>query len=257
MNYAKHYFNITERHDVEYASTIKEIADNYFDYLKKNKNLLMSRYYNDGHGIYIQYIHIDPKTIYRDLWIGLTYKKEKLFSKTNPQLNIVNNSALEKFDVDGTLHYAITLYILDDQFDIDSVIDLVSESPIWNKALYHELTHYIDIIKQATYKNSLGKNYDFDFGDENTKNVIANLKRYHNLSDEINAHFIQTATVILKHDIGHVTLENFKKMFIHFYGDSEFESLTKENKQKVLKRIYLFYIDLKEKKLNQKEPNNL
>jgi hypothetical protein len=75
------------------------------------------------------------------------------------------------------------------------------------------------------------------------------------LTDEINAHFHQSATQLLKSfknrnklnlDFLNMKFNVFKDTFIFFYNKHAFESLNEDNRKKVLSRIYLFYKDLLE-----------
>lgn len=250
MNFTEFY--LTERKDVQYSSQIDKISEMIISFLKRNKNRLFSVAYYTNKGYYIPFQNIDIKSKFNfnDLFFAILPKDS---ASIKSKEGMINNAALEKIKDDNNFYYIIKLYILDDNETLNNAINKLINSQQWRISLNHELTHYLDNKKFNTDSDD-SERKKLNLNDEDINIVLDSLKKYHNLSDEINAHFMQTSTAFLnstkkrKSNIDYITIpfESFKEAFIYFYGKQAFKNLSEDNRKRVLKRIYLFYKDIQE-----------
>jgi uncharacterized Rmd1/YagE family protein len=243
---------LLERKDVIFSDNVLKMTKKILSFIKTNKSkLFLVAHYREGEGFYIKYTLIDPKSDIHDLYVALLNKTHSSSIKNS---TIGNPAALATYQnkETGKKDYILRLYIFDnieDEKRASSVINKIIASPQWSSNIYHELTHYLDAKRQ-----NVASTYSIrDFiNDSDMKVIMDNLKKYYNLSDEINAHFMQATTLfwkaIKKKDIDFFKLpfEKFKDAFIYFYGQMAFTNLDEENKKRILKRIYLLYQEFQE-----------
>jgi hypothetical protein len=252
MSFIEHLQIILERKDIKFSENILKMTKKIISFIKKNKKRLFSvAHYKPGNGYYLSYKTIDPKSEIEDLYIALLH-----VNQSETLSNISNPAALAKMKdkETGQFYYILRLYIFDSQEDMEKnvslVINKIFDSPKWNSNIYHELTHYIDEKRQKVNYSYHIKDY---LNDKEVKDILEKLKKYYNLDDEINAYFVQSATMFwnsIKNkriDFLNLPFNSFKEAFIYFYGTNAFETLTLDNKKRILKRIYLLYTDFKEK----------
>jgi hypothetical protein len=244
---------LNERKDMEYATHISKISDKIFAFLRRNKSRLFSVALRTENGYYIKYSTIDPKTKFDDLYIAILNKATAYYNLTK-KITAENKAALATIKDGEKTFYVLKLFIIENDQTLTQVVNTILKSPLWSSTISHELTHYIDIKRQTPGYSDQPLRKDLKFNDEDVEVVLNSLKKYYNLSDEINAYFHQTAGMFLnatrkrkdKLDFINMSFETFKNAFLHFYGKKNFESLTEKNRKKVLSRIYLFYKDIQE-----------
>lgn len=251
---------LTERKDIEFGNKIHIMTKKIVNFIKNHKKLLLQnadKLYKEGEGYYFHFKIFDANTKYTDLFIAFLFKDMSNY-KNVTKLDVGNPAAIRKLvNADKTItQYIVECYVLDREKDepFDDIFTII-QSPSWNSSLAHELTHYLDQKKQSEgySDNEIRKNLKLDDADINT--IADSLKQYYNLTDEINAHFHQTAVAFLKtskerkkNTVDFLTMpfENFKEAFIYFYSKKAFENLNPQNRKKILTRIYTFYDELQD-----------
>jgi hypothetical protein len=182
---------LLERKDIKTSNNILKMTKKIISFLKRNNKRLFSvGYYKPGNGYYIKYNIIDPKSGIDDLYIALVNKSMASLSKDN---TIINPAALATYkdNKTGKNDYVLRLYIFDsneDEKNVSLMINKLIASPSWNSNIYHELTHYLDNKRQKVVSFYNIKDY---LNDSDVKNILEKIKKYHNLSDEVNAYFMQ------------------------------------------------------------------
>lgn len=248
---------LLERKDVPFSDDILKMTNKILSFIKKNKTKLHTvSHYVEGKAYYILYPTIDPKTKYTDLLIGLMNTNDSAINKNKEDITKMTNPAAlvtYKDKETGKKDYVLRLYIFDSKEDMEKnvskVITKITSSPNWNTYIYHELTHYFDVKRQKVTSSYNIKDF---ISDNEVESILNKIKKYHNLTDEINAHFIQSVTMFWHAikaknlDIMTLPFDKFKGAFIYFYGKNAFENLNDDNKKRILKRIYLLYNELKE-----------
>lgn len=256
---------ILERKDIEFTSNISKITDKIFAYLRRNKSRLFSLFVPSSNGYYIKYSAIDPKTKFDDLFIAILNTTSAHYN-LDKKMTIVNKAALKTLKQDGKPFYILELFIIENDQPLAQVVNTILKSPSWNSTISHELTHYIDIKRQTSGYSDQFRRKDLKFNDDDIEVVLDSLKKYYNLSDEINAYFHQAAGMFLnatrkrkdKIDFISMPFLTFRNAFLHFYGKSNYENLSEKNRKKVLSRIYSFYKEIQEfEKKKRKNKNEI
>lgn len=255
MSFLLEINKLLERKDVEFSTQLNSINKKITNFLNKYKKFLINNkeklLNKENGGYYITYNSIDPKTKYNDLWIAFLPKGNSI--SISDKINIKNIAGLRtRLLINGEEISVVEFYIIEPENE-DSFKNIFNfiKTHRWRSSLNHELTHYLDNkkINKKIDNTNIRRNIDLNSNDIN--DVLNSLKTYYNLNDEINAHFHQSASEFLKTaiknkniDFLNMSFKNFKDAFIYFYGEKAFESL--KDKNKILKRIYLFYKDLQE-----------
>ena len=219
------YVKLFERKDFELSSRIKNIYDELYNQI-----------YSEG----IEYRRLNrffKITLYSNI---LSSEIWYIFSS-----EIKNACFGELVFEDGDkipfIKFSSKLEVGDDEGNLIKVKELIK---INKDAYYHELQHFYDyILYGKKFKNFSTSLIKKEKGD----------KAYYNTFKEINAYFIQHVTKFLNKEDGvsYRSLKSFEEFKYEFILEPSFKefyiNLTDKNKNKINKRLYQIYLDIRNK----------
>ncbi|MSP69098.1 MAG: hypothetical protein EXR20_02370 [Bacteroidetes bacterium] len=229
--------------DYEKVVFVNKYSDTFFDYCKKNikkiiKTLLSGAYYN------FKIYDLNVVLTIDDLVNTNGERTLGEYEDETNTLKIVMFSYFERFleGIDdfeelskdekeliggGIMNILVTA---DNEFT-RNIQDSIRQ------IFYHEMIHHYDNIKYGKgYVDSVNKL-------EETKESIKSKERlryYVNMQHEVDANFISTlARLIHNHGEGYGEFRTFQEMFLGYFP--RWEELSKDNKNKVTKRLYKYF----------------
>jgi hypothetical protein len=241
--------NEGHKEDSEKITFAKKYSDGFFDYCKTNikkivKTLLSEAYY--------EFIVYDLNVVLTIDDLVNTNEQRTLgeYDDETTTLKIVMFSYFERFleGIDdfeelskdekeliggGIMNILVTA---DNEF-ARNIQDSIRQ------IFYHEMIHHYDNIKYGKgYVDSVDKLEDIK---TKIKDEEKRLGYYVNMPHEIDANFISTlARLIHNHGNGYGDFRTFKEMFLDYFP--RWETLSNDNKSKVIKRLYKFFEKLKD-----------
>ena len=219
------YIKLFERKDFELSNRIKDIYDELYNQI-----------YAEG----IEYRRQDRLfkiTLYSNI---LACELWYVFKTENIKPNF-SELVFSDGDVMPAITFTCNLLIGDEEGNLIKVKELIQ----YNKDLYfHELQHLYDyILYGKKFKNYSTSKIQKEKGE----------KAYYNTFKEINAYFIQHVTKFLneKNGISYRSLKSFNEFKDEFILEPTFKTfynnLTDKNKNKINKRLYQIYLDIRNK----------
>lgn len=245
-----------ERKDLENAqekATLIHMIQNYF----KSNNGRISRIADhiDGEGVYFSMGRIHLK--YNDLILVISKEiKSEQGEARGEFIHTQNNKysyvVLNIIPQDEYIHDFI-----DSQRFIDKIFSLGVE-----ETLGHELTHYFDYKKRPNIMRKDARNQkSVDDPNLTSKEINKELDKYYNLPSEINAVWYSASVMLLKalmNDREHMDIilkdfNTFKNIFLKIIIRNGLTRWTKKNKRRVLKRMYSFWEELRDRYMKRED----
>lgn len=240
---------IYEREDYKFGNKISVMVDKINKFLTKYSEHLESvALARDDNGSY--WYSVDPSMDDRRLFLVLA-----------PEDTGEHARSIATFTKGTDKHgkfYGIKLNVLKDppQFDDKDFGKNLAKETIIQRSLYHELTHYFDDVRPG-YNNPRSNSIDLEQKD--VEEINKEIAKYYNLPDELNAYWNEVSIMLLtylkKEKVPVINdFNKFKETFLTLFNKhgKHFERLTEDNKKRVLKRIYSFWNELKDRNKSKK-----
>jgi hypothetical protein len=244
----REFLNESYEKDSEKIIFSRKYSDGFFDYCKKNikkivKTLLSDAYYEFKlYDLNVELTIDDVLNTNQQQTLG-EYDDETntlrivMFSYFKQFLDVIDDLSELSKDEKELIGNGIQNILVSPNNDFTRKI----QSSIM-QVFYHEMIHHYDNTNYGKrYSDSIAK---LELIKSKIEDEEKRLGYYVNMSHEIDANFISTLSRLIdNHGEGYSDFRMFKEMFLEYFP--RWDELSSSNKNKITKRLYKFFGELK------------